>query len=726
MRAIIVIALFVALISPVSASLVAYYPFNGDVKDFSGNDNHGKMFGGRFVDGIDGKGIYLNGMGDYVQVHDSPYFHGLNELSIIVWIETSKTPGTIVSKESNGVYTGFELRIDPEGQIEFKVGREQAYSPIGVASRKKVNDGKWHQIAVVYRGDVMRIYIDGKLDSSSSSTYYTVLDNTRPLVIGKTLYSGGRGFKGVIDELRVYNHAISLSEIQKNYLSVNPEKKVNPKKTQTPVSTPATVPTLTPVTSPQPGSENPSSVNLSPDDFRIPLDLKIEKIDEVLIGGKVYEVYRYKNLLPYASRIVVLSRNGIVEDRDIVEDVLSTLAWKEASKKISQEDIETIRNIGKLSQEMVNVLSPVEAILSGVLDGIGKMKSYCIDIRIARKCAWDVITAAYPEMSSLETSLRSLDREIGEWLSASSMVSKEAPVVAQALESAKMGNELPDTIQEDISSLISAFMRLEGKTSEFSSALRSVSDTLTSAGRNIISKSGVPLIGDAIRSFGELLVNAGNSIGGVKKNIDSLSAEMTRLSERLSSVRNEAQARSDQFMSEWEKGINAESKVYGTITGLPVLILGIFALGRMKKRLSKGPDVSKRESDLPQDVIELNKITEMIANLEKAKNSGEIDNEVYMELKNEYENKRRAVTKKMEDDLKKLLKEHKAISGEIDRINKELSKLRGRFSVGEINKKMYKKRKKEIESVLEEKKKKKASIEESINHRKQALQGYGE
>ena len=723
MRPIIITILMLAVfITPVSASLIAYYPFDGNAGDHSGNGNDGQNFGGKFVDGIKGKGIYLSGMGDYIQVRDSPYFHDLNELSITVWINTQKAPGTIVSKEFNGVYTGFELRIDPEGQVEFMVGREQAYSPLGIASRKKVDDGKWHHIAVVYRGDVLRIYIDGKLDSSSTSTHYTKLDNTRPLVIGKTLYSGGRDFKGTIDELKIYNHGLTLNEIQKDYTITIPEKKNTPKKTQTPVSTPSPASSSTSKTNP--GNENPLPLNLNPDDYRILLDFRVEKIGDVVIGGKVYAVYRYKNLLPYASRIEILSRDGLIENMDTAEDVLRLQAWKDASKMITPGDIETIRNIGELSQKMVNVLSPVESILSAVLGEINRMKNVCMDIGIARKCAWDLITAAYPEMSSLENSLRKLDNEIGEWLSASSMVSKKAPAVAEGLESVKAGNQPPGTLQGDIYSLISAFMTLEGKTSELSSSLGSVSNNLISAGKSIISKSNIPVIGNVIGQFGEFLVDKGNSIGQVKRNIDNLSSEMRQLSEKLSSVRNEAQKRSDQLMSEWKRGRSAEMKVYGTLGGIPALIFGILAVRRWRRSSLEKTGRGKKGSALPGDVRELNKITEMISNLERAKESGEVDNEVYMELREEYERKRRAVIKKVEENLKRSLKEFEILSKESDKISRELLKLKGRFSAGEINRKKYERRKREIEKVLNEKERRKKFIEDSINHRTQVLKEY--
>lgn len=97
------------------------------------------------------------------------------------------------------------------------------------ATGGKVNDGEWHHIAGTWDGKVIRTYIDGK-KSSELACSGTLEKNSDPLYIGAR---GGnqRWMNGLIDEIKVYNRALSEAEIKtdKNDPTANLAVKVDGK-----------------------------------------------------------------------------------------------------------------------------------------------------------------------------------------------------------------------------------------------------------------------------------------------------------------------------------------------------------------------------------------------------------------------------------------------------------------------------------------------------------------
>ena len=83
-----------------------------------------------------------------------------------------------------------------------------------------VNDNSWHHIAGTYDGTTMKMYIDGTLESTLAwSTGY--VENDEPLHIGLFTYdyNDGHGnepniLNGLMDDVRIYNRALSPSEVQ--------------------------------------------------------------------------------------------------------------------------------------------------------------------------------------------------------------------------------------------------------------------------------------------------------------------------------------------------------------------------------------------------------------------------------------------------------------------------------------------------------------------------------
>lgn len=68
--------------------LVAYYPFDGNANDQSGNNNHGIENGGiQYQPGVSGKAIKFDGVDDYIRVPSSSSLNPVNQLSISFWVK---------------------------------------------------------------------------------------------------------------------------------------------------------------------------------------------------------------------------------------------------------------------------------------------------------------------------------------------------------------------------------------------------------------------------------------------------------------------------------------------------------------------------------------------------------------------------------------------------------------------------------------------------------------
>jgi hypothetical protein len=92
----------------------------------------------------------------------------------------------------------------------------------GTVSTTTVNDNAWHQIVGVYRAGVSEaIYIDGSPVEATNGVA-AMISNTAPFLIGGQSQSGTPTayYDGLIDEVEVYNHALTSAEVQARFDSV--------------------------------------------------------------------------------------------------------------------------------------------------------------------------------------------------------------------------------------------------------------------------------------------------------------------------------------------------------------------------------------------------------------------------------------------------------------------------------------------------------------------------
>ncbi|MHC1776296.1 MAG: LamG-like jellyroll fold domain-containing protein [Lentimicrobium sp.] len=165
-----------------------------------------------------GNSILLNGTNDYIDCGNNAAFNITASLTVEAWIKPSSMSGLvrqIIHKKGSGSNvdrTGFQLRIDNGTTLAFTIADGSTANGTSF-SVSNADLNKWMHVAAVYDGATIKIYKNGILANSTSTTQAITYVST-PLLIGKR--SDGFNFEGSIDEVRIWNTARTAAEIQTN------------------------------------------------------------------------------------------------------------------------------------------------------------------------------------------------------------------------------------------------------------------------------------------------------------------------------------------------------------------------------------------------------------------------------------------------------------------------------------------------------------------------------
>lgn len=219
--------------------VIAHWSFDeksGDTAHDSvgGYDGVLSTSGASFVSG----GIFRNALAlDRAQnglVEVGSFFDFQNiDYTVVAWVKTNPgdtTPDTVViGKHEAGYLNGYFLALNIVGGAVGAPGKASFFpGDLGatVTSTSSVNDGNWHQIAVVSQAGLSRsIYVDGA-PLEASLPYSATIANLATFIIGGYNLGGQPvgGFTGKIDELQVYQAALTPAEI--DFLFAHPGNEI--------------------------------------------------------------------------------------------------------------------------------------------------------------------------------------------------------------------------------------------------------------------------------------------------------------------------------------------------------------------------------------------------------------------------------------------------------------------------------------------------------------------
>jgi hypothetical protein len=191
--------------------LVAWYRFDGDALDSSGNEIHGTEMGDpTYEAGVFGQAISLDGDGDYVDCGLDPKLDITEFLTFTYWIkvvEFDKQWNTVISRGDDSWRSS---RAGLESFMEAAVGGTAGNYTFGVTP---VDDGEWHHIGWVYDGTMNYLYLDGEIDATEENSGEITV-SSYPLYIGDNSQATGRFWTGLIDDVQIYNRPLTQAEIQ--------------------------------------------------------------------------------------------------------------------------------------------------------------------------------------------------------------------------------------------------------------------------------------------------------------------------------------------------------------------------------------------------------------------------------------------------------------------------------------------------------------------------------
>ena len=210
--------------------LVGYWPFNGNANDQSGNGNNGTVISGLLSNdrlGNANSSYYLNGQTDYITV---PSVSSMlpNRLTLSVWI---KIPSNYTGNNGIGPiirarFYGYVLWFDSSNGSIINILHHNSSATTTTNTPSNINDNQWHQIVGTFDGTNNKLYLDGQLISTDVTTtlsnLYYVSDG--PVAFGRDGNNPSTAtamYQGWIDDIGIWNRALSQQEITNMYNGVN-------------------------------------------------------------------------------------------------------------------------------------------------------------------------------------------------------------------------------------------------------------------------------------------------------------------------------------------------------------------------------------------------------------------------------------------------------------------------------------------------------------------------
>lgn len=223
--------------------LVGHWKMDGNAKDATPYASNGTLAGDAAVTDSDRKGqankaLVLDGVDDGMVVADPTDGHldfGTGDFSVSFWLKGTDDSGSLLGKKGDHTFTAqvgwgiYARSTDPYISFIVSDGTDGKTTAVGEMSTSPW-DGNWHHIVLTWNGstDANTIWLDtvsqgagtgtsgggGAVDSTSNATDFKISD----------IPSGGTNadWAGSIDDVRIYNRAISVAEVTALYESYNP------------------------------------------------------------------------------------------------------------------------------------------------------------------------------------------------------------------------------------------------------------------------------------------------------------------------------------------------------------------------------------------------------------------------------------------------------------------------------------------------------------------------
>ncbi len=199
--------------------IVAYYPFCGNANDQSGNGLNGVVNGATLTTdrfGNTNNAYNFNGNSDFIKVLDNDLLDLTQNLTLSAWISPNSVVNeqAIIGKGKIVSQTGYALLHNVLIPEKTGISIQNIPTPVSESfiNSSTLNLNSWYNLIGTYNGSELKLYLNGILVNSISTNLQLMPNSLTDLFIGCEL-SGFRFFNGKIDDIGIWNRALTQQEI---------------------------------------------------------------------------------------------------------------------------------------------------------------------------------------------------------------------------------------------------------------------------------------------------------------------------------------------------------------------------------------------------------------------------------------------------------------------------------------------------------------------------------
>jgi hypothetical protein len=205
-----------------TGEIVGWWKFDGDASDSSGNGNDGTEIGDpTYAAGKIGQAISFDGEGDRVEVPatvaGNPELFPTRAISVSAWVRTTVSASKLCSLVRHEFhFTSLQTYDGGAHAAAFTDQKGSRALRLTTFDWSKINDGKWHHCAITYNNGIHEVWVDGTKETSNNFGSYPLwTGDDQPWVFGgkERGEGGGEHYPGELDDVRIYNYALSEGEI---------------------------------------------------------------------------------------------------------------------------------------------------------------------------------------------------------------------------------------------------------------------------------------------------------------------------------------------------------------------------------------------------------------------------------------------------------------------------------------------------------------------------------
>jgi hypothetical protein len=211
-----------ALAQEYPEGMVSYWKFeesSGTTAYDSVGNNHGLIYGSISTTGIVGNALSFDGVDDYIGIIDNNSNLNLDKITVLAWIFPEMQSSCIegyhyIDKRNYWNIDEYTAYVRGNGKFEIAVitnaGMVAFVSSIGL-----VNMNTWSNVAFTWDGSTLKVFHNGIFIGEKPGSGY-IVSNSQPIIIGARA-DLTHHFNGLIDEVAIYNRALTEEEIQCHY-----------------------------------------------------------------------------------------------------------------------------------------------------------------------------------------------------------------------------------------------------------------------------------------------------------------------------------------------------------------------------------------------------------------------------------------------------------------------------------------------------------------------------